>query len=262
MAAAYKIIPGIVKILNTSGQISNYAYTLDDLQTRPKPNQDNAKADNSTPIRNVKMQDVRFGYEGVDMISDFNLSIRQGDFIGISGCSGAGKTTILHLLLGFLPAASGYIAINGKKQGSTDFRQLWNRISYVKQQTFILHDSIARNIVLDESFNEQRLESIIKVAGLEQFFTGNSEGTMVMENGKNISGGQRQRIAIARALYKDADLILLDEPFNELDETTENRFLEHFVNLTQQGKTIILITHNRESFRYCNKVISLDEQLV
>ena len=81
-----------------------------------------------------------------------------------------------------------------------------------------------------------------------------------MENGKNISGGQQQRIAIARALYKNADLVLLDEPFNELDEESEISLLEHFQDLAQKGKLIILITHNKKSLSYCNKIISLDEQ--
>ena len=83
---------------------------------------------------------------------------------------------------------------------------------------------------------------------------------MIMESGKNISGGQRQRIAIARALYKPADLIILDEPFNELDEASERRLLCHFRYLTQNGKMVILITHNKQSLAYCNKIISLDER--
>ena len=80
-----------------------------------------------------------------------------------------------------------------------------------------------------------------------------------MENGKNISGGQQQRIAIARALYKNADLILLDEPFNELDEDSERLLLEHFRELAQQGKLIVLITHNKKSLSYCSQIISLHE---
>lgn len=83
---------------------------------------------------------------------------------------------------------------------------------------------------------------------------------MIMENGKNISGGQQQRITIARALYKNADLILLDEPFNELDEDAEISLLKHFRELAQQGKLVILITHNKKSLSYCTKIISLDEQ--
>jgi ABC-type bacteriocin/lantibiotic exporter with double-glycine peptidase domain len=83
---------------------------------------------------------------------------------------------------------------------------------------------------------------------------------IITENGKNISGGQRQRIAIARALYKDADVIILDEPFNELDEATELSLMQHFKELADAGKIVILITHNSSSLQFCNQVISLDEE--
>jgi ABC-type bacteriocin/lantibiotic exporter with double-glycine peptidase domain len=89
-----------------------------------------------------------------------------------------------------------------------------------------------------------------------------SEGLqkVITENGKNISGGQQQRIALARAVYKNADLILLDEPFNELDEASEILMLEYFQQLAQQGKIVVIITHDKQSLSYCNKIISLDEQ--
>ena len=83
---------------------------------------------------------------------------------------------------------------------------------------------------------------------------------MITENGKNISGGQQQRIAIARALYKDADLVLLDEPFNELDEASVVSILGHFREMADAGKIVILVTHDKLSLSYCNKIISLGEQ--
>jgi ABC-type bacteriocin/lantibiotic exporter with double-glycine peptidase domain len=82
---------------------------------------------------------------------------------------------------------------------------------------------------------------------------------MITENGKNISGGQQQRIAIARALYKDADIVLLDEPFNELDEVSTLSLLNYFKELSAAGHTVIMITHDSKSLSYCNKIISLDE---
>src|SRR5688572_11067981 len=114
----------------------------------------------------------------------------------------------------------------------------------------------------EKNYDKERLESALKISGLCDFINQFPDGLdkMIMENGKNISGGQQQRIAIARALYKNADLLLLDEPFNELDEASEISLLEHFQELAQQGKLIILITHNRKSLSYCTKIISLDEQ--
>ena len=262
MAAAYKIIPGIVKILNTSGQISNYAYTVHDLQPVNNMNIPKTESLLSTDIQSIRLQNIQFQYNGSELLNNINIAIQPGDFVGISGCSGTGKTTILNLLLGFLTPGSGEILINEKNIDSSQIQTYWKQMSYVRQQAFLIHDSIGRNIVLDNPFNEERLREVIRLTGLHELIDTFPEGhgKIIMESGKNLSGGQRQRIAIARALYKDTTLILLDEPFNELDETTELSFLSHFHYLAQQGKMIILITHNKSSFSYCNKMISLDEQ--
>jgi ABC-type bacteriocin/lantibiotic exporter with double-glycine peptidase domain len=105
------------------------------------------------------------------------------------------------------------------------------------------------------------LKEIIRITGLEELTNrvGHGLNMLITENGKNISGGQRQRIVIARALYKDADVILLDEPFNELDRVAENALLAHFAQLAQSGKIVILITHNKESLSFCNKLIPLND---
>ena len=101
----------------------------------------------------------------------------------------------------------------------------------------------------------------LEISGLKNFIDSTPGGLnkMIAENGKNISGGQQQRINIARTLYKDAELILLDEPFNELDEESAILLVQHFKEMAKTGKMIILITHDSKSLSYCNKIISLDE---
>ncbi len=98
------------------------------------------------------------------------------------------------------------------------------------------------------------------ISGLEELIKKFPEGheKIITENGKNISGGQQQRIAIARALYKNAGLIILDEPFNELDEEATNSLLQHFKELAAAGKSVVMITHDKKSLSYCNKIVSLD----
>lgn len=260
VAAAYKIIPGIVKILNTSGQISNYSYAVQDLQEQAKQiNKSSAPLDSR--IESIRFKDISFQYNGSSLLNNINLALHPGDFLGISGCSGTGKTTIMNLFLGFLNPGAGEISINEIPSALSKMQNYWEQISYVRQQTFLIHDSIAHNIILDNPRNEEKLREVIQITGLHELIENFPEGheKIIMENGKNLSGGQRQRIALARALYKDANLIFLDEPFNELDEKTEEAFLSHLQQLAQQGKMIILITHNMASFSYCNKMISLDE---
>ena len=258
MAAAYKIMPAAVQILNNSGQVKTYAFAvkgLSQMQSATPATQHQAFG-----IQSIVFRNIGFQYKDQKLFQGFNASINRGDFIGIEGRSGIGKTTIIHLLLGFLQEQSGEIRINSLATTALSRQQFWSSIAYVKQQPFLLHDSILTNIILDDNrYDPQRLEEIITITGLDELTIGNGIHTIITENGKNISGGQRQRIVIARALYKDADLIILDEPFNELDRISENKLLAHFQQLAHAGKIVILITHNRESLSYCAKIISLNE---
>lgn len=264
MAAAYKIIPGIVKILNLSGQINTYTYTVDDLLQTDVPVAASSSLPATTPIQSLQFSNVHFNYGTVAILRDMNWTLQPGDFAGLCGHSGTGKTTVLNLLLGFLNPAGGQILINEQVVDSHERRRYWPVISYVKQQPFLTHDTILQNITLNgRHCNEQQFEAAIHASGLTNLINGFPEkrDKVLAENGKNFSGGQRQRIAIARALYKDADLIILDEPFNELDAQSEKAMLRHFKQLTQQGKIVILITHNQQSLSFCNKIISLDEEV-
>lgn len=262
MAAAYKIIPGIVKILNTSGQIQTYSYTADALTDDVATMHNSQHPDTLPAIQSLQFRNVHFSFGDKTVLRNLCWTLQPGDFLGISGHSGQGKTTILNLLLGFLKPAQGHILINDMPADTHERRQYWPVIAYVKQQPFLIHDTILHNITLNGShYHEKKFRRAITSAGLTSLFNGTGDaGKLITENGRNISGGQRQRIAIARALYKDADLIILDEPFNELDADSENALLHHFKQLTRQGKMVILITHNKESFSFCNKIVSLDEE--
>jgi ABC-type bacteriocin/lantibiotic exporter with double-glycine peptidase domain len=174
------------------------------------------------------------------------------------GKSGLGKTTILNLLLGFIEPRAGKIVVNGSGEYQKDIRAFRARIAYVKQEAFILHASIKENIALHENvYDEKRLVHAVRAAGIGKM--ADSLDAVVTEDGKNFSGGQRQRIALARALYKDFDLLVLDEPFNELDEISERQLLDELRNIADKGKIVLLITHNPAALDYCNKKILLDD---
>jgi len=259
MAAAYKIIPGIVKVLNSSAMIRTYEYTIDKLDAAASTAQ---KINQSPTINELEYKNVSFNYHDKKILDHFNCVLKKGDLAGISGISGKGKTTLINLLLGFEDAQEGMILIDQQPVNKLERNQYWPNISYVKQQPFLIHDTILNNITLGkENINEQQLSAAIDAAGLKELIAQYPQGlnTILTENGKNISGGQRQRIVIARALYKDAGLIILDEPFNELDSAAENKLLEHFKALAQSGKIVILITHNTKSLSFCNRIIALDE---
>jgi len=259
MIAAYKLIPGIVKISNVAAHIKTYEYTINDLVKEVKPE---VKAAEGQKLFSVAFNAVSFSHSARVSIADLNFKINKGDIIGISGHSGKGKTTIINLLLGFLRADKGDILINEKIVLSNELPQYWNDIAYVKQQSFLIHDTLLKNITLEDNYDNARLQEAVHASGLDQLMNSSTDdlNKIISDNGKNISGGQRQRIAIARALYKNANLIILDEPFNELDNASEQLLLTHFKQLALQGKMIILISHDKNSLSYCSKIISLDAQ--
>ena len=262
MAAAYKIIPGIVKVINASGQIRAYEFSVADLVQAVREEPANTSPSGAC-IHSLELRNVSFKYGTLPVLNDFSLCIKKGDFVGITGKSGKGKTTIFNLMLGFLTPGEGRVLINGGGVASEEIKKYWPSISYVRQQTFFIHDTLLRNITLEEKgYDSSNLELALKISGLHDLTLQFPEGLekMITENGKNLSGGQQQRVALARAVYKNADLILLDEPFNELDEASEMMLLEHFRELAQNGKTIVMITHDKQSLSYCTKIVSLDEQ--
>ena len=261
MAAAYKIIPGIVKVINVSGQMKAYEFSLNDPEQSKKRKEQPSHKKPVDDFKSIEFKNISFKYKDQPVLPHFSMAINKGDFIGITGQSGKGKTTILNLLLGFLSPEKGEVLINELPVNSQGIKSYWPCIAYVRQQPFFIYDTLLRNITLEEEgYNKENLHSALNISGLDRVITKFPEGIekVITENGKNISGGQQQRIAIARALYKDASLILLDEPFNELDEAATHALLAHFRELAAAGKMVVMITHDKKSLSYCNKIISLD----
>jgi ABC-type multidrug transport system fused ATPase/permease subunit len=262
MAAAYKIIPGIVKIINAAGQMKAYEVSIADMEQSPGMEKNEVQVNKAAPIKTILLRDLDFHFKDHCVLNNFSLSINKGDFIGITGKSGKGKTTILNLLLGFLKPMKGEILINDHIVSMEEMKSFWPQLSYVRQQPFFIHDSILKNITLEEDqYDRERMELALNISGLKDLISQSPDGLqkVITENGKNISGGQQQRISIARALYKNADLILLDEPFNELDKASTIALAGHFRELSAKGITIVMITHDQMCLSFCNKIISLDE---
>ena len=259
MVAAYKVIPGIVKITNITGQVKTYAYATDGLaEFACEPLKNNYPPD---PVCSIVFEKVSFSYPGKNIINAFSLNVRKGDMVAITGISGRGKTTFVNLLLGFLTPTSGSIYINGSLADTNSRQGYWSRIGYIKQQPFFLHASIMENITLhDCHYDEVKIRKIMTLTGIDKWIDSFPNGlkTVITENGKNFSGGQRQRIIFARALYKDFDLLILDEPFHELDESSEMDMLGQLQKMSAEGKIILLITHNKAALRFCNKKILMD----
>jgi ABC-type multidrug transport system fused ATPase/permease subunit len=260
MAAAYKIIPGVVKILNHLQQIRIYSTGIEELANPGIEEEKQGYA--KEKLRSIELDNLRFAYQDRALFTGLSFRMEPGGLTGLSAPSGQGKTTLLHLLLGFLEPASGNIFFNDSSTTAERRRSFWPRISYIPQQPFLIHDSIQHNIALTEKPDMEDLWRAVTASGLHSFVSEAEKGleSIITENGKNISGGQRQRMMMARALYRDADLYILDEPFGELDRAASTELLGHLQTLAGGGKMVLLITHDEQALAACSKIIRFNER--
>lgn len=261
MAAAYRIIPGLVKILQSAGEIHTWKYTIDELMPVNEKIPDNVLTENFFPIQSITFKNISFGYTNTLVFRNINLHAQTGQITGISGISGKGKTSLLQLLPGFTAPVNGQILFNGTETDQPARVALRKHIAYVQQHPFLLHDSLGFNITFENPVSDlQRLQKIISIAGLQTLLDQHPEGTafIIEEQGRNISGGQRKRIALARALYKNAAILLLDEALNELDAYSCTILMQYLHEEAAKGKLILLISHHQHILDLCHKIFSLD----
>jgi ABC-type multidrug transport system fused ATPase/permease subunit len=213
-------------------------------------------------INNIEIKNISFVYSGkkCKILKNVNLSIDKGEVVGITGSSGSGKTTFIEILMGFLDSYQGEILVDGIDI-KTNY-SLWQRnFSYVPQNIYLLDDSIKNNIVFgNENVDFSKIYKILDKIGLKQFVDNLPKGldTEVGENAALLSGGQAQRIAIARALYNEPKILILDESTNSLDRDVEQDILKYIKNLSLNDKmTIIIISHNLEILKMCNKILKI-----
>lgn len=211
--------------------------------------------------KNLLIKNLSFYYGSKQIFKRLNLEIKKNTSTCIVGKSGSGKTTLLHLLMTLIKVQEGKILIDGQdlQKKVIEYR---NIISYVPQDIVINDDTIKNNIILSEekNFNEKLFWDSIKKSKLEKFIYSleKKENTEVGEFGTNLSGGQRQRIAIARALYKNPQIIFFDEPSSALDYKTEEEIMDS-INDLKNEKTIIICSHNINVISKCDQTFKINE---
>lgn len=209
----------------------------------------------------VIFDQVTFGYEkGVPVLNGLSFSIRAGESIALVGGSGAGKSTILHLLLRFYDPWEGRILIDGQNIDRYKIRSLRRQIGVVLQESFLFHRSIFENIQYGRpGASEEEIRAAAKAARAHDFIAALPEGydTVLDELGANLSGGQRQRISLARVFLRDASILLMDEPTSSLDSVTEAELLETLQEL-KTGKTTITVAHRLSTVETADRILVLD----
>ncbi|NEP00701.1 MAG: ABC transporter ATP-binding protein [Symploca sp. SIO2E9] len=284
--AAMRLIPSASQFIQAMGKLRNSSYALDmlylDLKELDKQEIErhmkialsskvgvsvNAKDDQSqalTFVNRVDLNNITYHYPGNSepAIEDISLSIKKGQSIAFIGKSGAGKTTLVDIILGLLELDSGDIQVDDISIYD-NLRSWQNLIGYIPQSIFLIDDSIERNIafgVRDHLIDSERLNQAIKTAQLTELIEQLPDGikTGVGERGVRLSGGQRQRIGIARALYHQREILVLDEATAALDNETE-RLVSEAISSLAGTKTLIIIAHRLSTVEDCDCVYLLEK---
>lgn len=204
----------------------------------------------------VKMDDIEFCYrEDKPLLKDYSMSVETGESVAITGPSGCGKTTLSKLLLGLYPVKNGDIFIEGQSYRMLHNGEVRKRIAYVPQDPYLFNETIRENIRIGkQDATDEEIENAAKMAYAHNFIMALPDGydTKVGERGNNLSGGQRQRIAIARAIIKDAPIVLLDEATSALDNESEQLVNEALKSMKNK-KTIIMIAHRPSTIALADK---------
>jgi ATP-binding cassette, subfamily B, bacterial PglK len=216
------------------------------------------------PRREIRLCEVSFRHEPTrpPALERVSLTIPAGAIVGFVGPNGSGKTTLLDLVSGLLVPQSGYIEIDGIQLGPTNRAAWQSAIAYVPQQVFLLDATVAENVAFGISppqIDHERLQSALRLARLTECIDSlpKRHQELLGDRGCRLSGGQRQRLAIARALYRDASLLILDEATSALDSAAEGEIVD-MLNALRPNRTILLAAHRSGALRHCDLVFEMD----
>ena len=207
---------------------------------------------------NITFDHVTFQYPDAEapVLKDLSLQIKAGETVAFVGSSGAGKTTILNMVIGFIKANSGRVLIDDMDLNSLNLQSYRSHIAVVPQQSILFSGTIRENITYGmDNISEEMLYKVIKAANLEDVIAALPEGldTMITEHGSNLSGGQRQRISIARAFIRDPRILILDEATSALDTISEKKIQDAIHNLVQD-RTTLIVAHRLSTIRDADKI--------
>ena len=263
---AYKLMPSINKFSGLFQTIKFNKVSLDfNLESFHIEKIKSNKNDKLKVINEINVNNISYKYPGRDnfIFKNLNIRIKKGDIIGIKGESGSGKSTFIDLILGLLQPSSGEIYVN-----NLDIQHLknnyWSKVSTVSQQINLIHGTLKENLTFgDLSINDQDIYDVIKKVNLSQMLSSFKNGLdeVIYENSSNISGGQKQRIAIARALLRTPQILILDEATSSLDESNEIQFINVIkeIKLKNPSLTVLIVSHTKAILEIADFVYNIEK---
>lgn len=232
-------------------------FTFLDMESRV---QDTGKEVFSGLKEGIEFQDVSFSYGKKEVLRNINFYLKKGEHLGIVGPTGVGKTSLIGLLLRFYDPGKGRILIDGKDIKEYKLETLRAHIGFVPQEPILFNDTLKRNISLSEFPDMEKVKRAVEAAGIREFIESLPDGydTIVGERGMSFSGGQKQLICLARAIYKDPEILILDEATASLDSHSE-KILQEAMERIIKGRTVFIIAHRFSTLRSVDKIIVLKD---
>ena len=269
--ATFKLLPAFQQIYfnvaSIKGNLAAFYSIQDNLEASKllvKPNTLISEIEKTSNFRKITLEDVSFSYSGMkkSVLNKISLEISANQVIGFVGASGAGKTTLIDIILGLIPDIDGKFCLDGEELKSENLREWQDKIGCVSQNIFLSDASIEENIAFGlspSSIDPNKIRSAVKLSHLDTFIASLQDGlkTRVGERGVQLSGGQKQRIGIARALYHDPDILIFDEATSALDGITEQVIMNAIHDFAGK-KTILIIAHRLATIRKCDKIFLID----
>jgi len=212
------------------------------------------------PIESVSFENVSLSYADTPALNNISLEAKKGDSIALVGDSGAGKSSLVNLLVRFYDPSSGHILINNNDNKNYTLTSLHKKVAYVTQRIYIFNDSIAANVAYGEGIDEKRVTEALTKAYAMEFIDTLEDGihTLLSESGNNLSGGQRQRIALARALYKNPDILILDEATSALDNKSE-ALVQQALKALKSEMITFTVAHRLSTIEDADKIMVFEK---
>ncbi len=261
-AAAFRLLPSFNRVIMGANTLSSFTAILDLIPPDESDAKSNEVKDEIQRFKSLEIKSLNFNFDSdAPLFDNLDLTVNKGDFIGLYGPSGAGKTTLINLILGFYELPNQHIRVNDLP--ISEVKRSWqNKLGYIKQDAFVTALSVKQNVAfgLDDIDNEKVVDLLKKVK-LWDWVQELPKGveTSIGDQGSLISGGQKQRLAIARALYRKADVLICDEITTSLDEENKQGIIKLIEELNKAGTTIVMISHDTSSFKNATCVYELKD---
>ncbi len=256
--ALYRLMPSINRIMSSYNQILFNYRALDIIHSDLMyPTED--LGNNSIEFNNaISLKEVQFEYEeNKPVLHNINITIKKGEKIAFIGESGSGKSTLIDIIIGLYKPKNGHVKIDGIDLDDRNVKAWRSKIGYIPQSVFLFDGSVGENVAFAKEFDRKKVDNCLRKAKIYDFLKHKGgQDVPVGEGGIMLSGGQKQRIAIARALYTDPEVLILDEATSSLDNETEKQIMDEIYDISKD-KTLIIIAHRLSTIEHCDQTYHL-----